>query len=463
MSAVARSLLAFTDDWRNPVGVAALAVVLFVAVLYRDRTRFIVLSLGRNKVRTALTGMATFVLVLVVILILSVLNYLDRQTEAKSRDLKAIVTEKYQIPSQLPQAYAASLSEGAASRPGDYRVDPDRDAMTWSFFIGTLDPAKQTRENMAFFFAMEPSKLLSADASGAYHTMMEDIDAIPDADKARLLAQCREMDRDPYKVLIGPGRLAAMNKRVGERIKVSGMATTKGIDLEFEIIGELPADRYDQNAVMNFRYLDQAVQEYNRGKPKDQWHEMTEKLLSFVWLRLPDRPTFERVAEQVASSPMYASPAVKCETFSSGISSFLDGFKDLLFGMRWVLTPAILATMALVISNAISIGVRERRGEMAVLKVLGFSPDAILVLVLGEALVIGCGAGMSSALGAKFLVNDLMGGIPVPMGFLSKFLVADAAHWWGLGLGGLTAVVGSWLPAWSARSVKVSEVFAKVA
>ena len=58
--------------------------------------------------------------------------------------------------------------------------------------------------------------------------------------------------------------------------------------------------------------------------------------------------------------------------------------------MRWLLVPAILVTMALVIANAISISVRERRTEMAVLKVLGFHPTQILLLVLGEALLIGC-------------------------------------------------------------------------
>ena len=44
--------------------------------------------------------------------------------------------------------------------------------------------------------------------------------------------------------------------------------------------------------------------------------------------------------------------------------------------------------MSLVIANAISISVRERRTEMAVLKVLGFALQ-ILRLVLGEALLLG--------------------------------------------------------------------------
>jgi putative ABC transport system permease protein len=125
--------------------------------------------------------------------------------------------------------------------------------------------------------------------------------------------------------------------------------------------------------------------------------------------------------------------------------------------------PAILVTLALVIANAISISVRERRTEMAVLKVLGFTPNQILLFVLGEALLIGCGSGLLSAWVTQFLINELVGGVALPIGFFSKFFIADAAPWWGLGIGALTALAGSALPAWSARSVKVSEVFAKVA
>jgi putative ABC transport system permease protein len=182
-----------------------------------------------------------------------------------------------------------------------------------------------------------------------------------------------------------------------------------------------------------------------------------------MWLRVPDHATFNKVAEQVTSSPDYKSPAVKCETASSAIANFLDAYKDLLFGMRWLLVPAILVTMALVVAIAISISVRERRVEMATLKVLGFSPNQILVLVLGEALLIGCVSGAFSAWLAKNLINELLGGIALPIAFFGKFYVDDAAPWWGLSMGALTALAGSLLPAWSARSVKVSEVFSKVA
>jgi putative ABC transport system permease protein len=125
--------------------------------------------------------------------------------------------------------------------------------------------------------------------------------------------------------------------------------------------------------------------------------------------------------------------------------------------------PAILATMSLVIANAISISVRERRTEMAVLKVLGFSPNMVMALILGEALLVGFLGGILSVTIAYVFVNDIIGGFPFPIAFFPKFFVPDAAFGWGLEFGTITAFVGSVLPAALARNVKASDVFAKVA
>ena len=111
------------------------------------------------------------------------------------------------------------------------------------------------------------------------------------------------------------------------------------------------------------------------------------------------------MADQIVNSPYYSNPAVKCETASSGIASFLDAYRDLIWGMRWLLAPAFLATLSLVIANAISISVRERRKELAVLKVLGFRPLQILVLVLGESLLLGVLAGFVSGGLTWYAVN----------------------------------------------------------
>src|SRR5262249_33691578 len=153
--------------------------------------------------------------------------------------------------------------------------------------------------------------------------------------------------------------------------------------------------RYNQSALMNRDYLNQSLDAYERKTGKK--HPMAEKSLNLVWVRVPDTATFGRVADQVQSRGRYTAPAVKCATASAGIASWLERYRGLLRFLRWMFIPAVLAVIALVIATAISISVRERRTEMAVLKVLGFAPGQILALVLGEALLIGVVSGVVSA------------------------------------------------------------------
>jgi putative ABC transport system permease protein len=464
--------MTFLDTPAYVVAAAVGLLLLELAFLYRAQVsfylKFIGKSLRRNLLRTVLAGLATLVLVFVVTMVWTVLYFLDQVTAEKTKDLKAIVTERWQIPSQMPFTYEAGLRRGGARRGGD--VVPD-DAMTWQFVGGSLDPVKRTRENLVFFFGMEPAKLLSVrrDAEGRmlrdrdgkvqYTTMMDGMDELTDHELDLLDRACREMEKDKRKVVIGRERLEAINKRVGERVTLTCF-NYPGIDLEVDVIGTFPDGRYNQSALMNRQYILDAMDDYKRknGKP----HPMAEKTLNLVWLRIPDSEAFRRVADQITTSPEFLNPAVKAETASSGIASYLDAYRDLLWGMRWLLVPAILVTMSLVIANAISISVRERRTEMAVLKVLGFGPTQIMVLVLGEAALIGVAGGLVSAGGAVLLINETFGGLKFPVAFFPAFKIPLAALWWGPLIGGLTALAGSLLPAWSARSVKVAEVFSKI-
>src|SRR5437868_1455958 len=124
-------------------------------------------NIRRNLLLTSLTSLTTLVLVVVVTGVWSVLDFLDKATREKQRDLKAIITERWQIPSQMPFSYANTLTDGAAREPNDLHPD---DSMTWSFYGGTLDLRNRTLENSLFAFAMEPHKLT---------TMMDDLDHLP--------------------------------------------------------------------------------------------------------------------------------------------------------------------------------------------------------------------------------------------------------------------------------------------
>jgi len=410
----------------------------------------VVKNIRRNLLRSVLTGLGTMVLVVVVILVWSILWYLDEQTKEKTTNMKAIVTERWQMPSRMPLSYAPELRAGAARRPGDIRP---QDSMTWQFYVGSTEPGRLRRETALFIVATQPEKVL---------TMFDELDTLPpdSPDRRPLEKAIQAMKTNRQALIVGRERLEAINKRVGERVKVYGMSF-KGIDLEFDIVGTFPEGRWNNLSVMDWEYLNAAVDAYNR-RPGVRPHPMTERSLSIVWLKVPDMRSFTAVANQIASSPSFTNPQVKTETLASGTAAFLEAFRDLIWGMRYFLMPAAVVTVCLVIANAISLSVRERRKEFAVLKVLGFHPVHILSLVLGEALLLGVVSGLASAVGVYVVINHVFGGLKFPIGFFSTFYIPAQAMGWGLAVGAATALIGSLVPAWIACRVRVAEIFARV-
>lgn len=419
--------------------------VVFIAV-YPRLFRLTVKNLRRNILRTLLTCLATVVLVFMVTMIWTVINFLDRAMEEKSTDIKLIVTERWQLPSQMPLTHAQYLDPHNSKflpelqglvKPGDF--------MTWSFYGGTPDPKKMSPEYFVFFFCMDPDHIIP---------MMEDLDTLDPKLVERL-------KKSRYGCLLGPERLAKLGKKVGDRFALTSF-NYKGIDLDFEIVGELPKGRYGLSGIMNAEYFNQAFETYARAR-NGQRHVLDNKRLNLIWLRVPDQAGYEKVAGIIESSSVFGDRPVKCETASSLVGSFMDAYRDLLLIVKYFLVPTFLAIMALVVANSISITVRERRTEIAVLKVLGYRPGQIMALVLGEALLVGGTIGLATSAITWACVNYGFGGFNFPIGFFPTFLIPLQALAWGTAMGFFTALAGSALPAWTARRVRVAEVFAKVA
>jgi putative ABC transport system permease protein len=463
MNDIFRSLdNAFVAFFSDYVNVVYLAVSLFAVVLgiaYWHHFVLVLKSMRRNLIRSIMVSLAVMLLVFVITMVWTVVGALDRFTQEKAMNPKAVVTERWSLPSQMPFSYETELSEGAAREPGDIRPT---DSMSWQFYGGTIDKSdKVTFENLIFFFCMDPKKLLRFE-NGKPISMFDDIDQFSSSDLQALSAACDEMDKDPTKVVVGVDRLAMLHKQVGDRIVVSSSKFNyPDIDLEVTIIASLPKGRYAQNAFMNRRYLNQSLDNYKtkRGKP----HPMADRSLNLEWLQVPDHEALNRVSDQIHRSPSFKAPAVKCETASSAIGAWLAPYQSLIWGLKYVVVTAILATMALVIACAISIGVRERWTEMAILKVLGFGPNHVMMLILSEAVLLGVVSGLMSALFTIVIFNYCFGGINFSVAFFPTFPVPWQALRWGVLTGGLTGFVGSIVPAFAARGVKVSEVFAKVA
>jgi putative ABC transport system permease protein len=432
-------------------GPIPLAVFVASFVFGRRGVVLVLRSLIRSLLRTSLTYLAVFVLVFVLACVWSVLDFLGALTVQKDANLKGIVTEKYQIPSQMKPSHLQGIKDLIAELPPDQRPDNIEDnIMTWAFVGGTLDPSKRTFQNSIFFFATEPEKVLK---------MMPGLEDLTGEELDHLKRATEAMSRDKQAVVIGAERLRQLGKRVGDRMKMTSL-NYKDLEFDFIIIAEFPAgSRWEQSAVMNRAYLDDELQTYP-GRHAGKQHELADKCMNLIWVRLPNPKAFDNLSAKMAD-PGKFSPPIKMEIESSAYANFLSPYKTLLSFLRYALAPGLLIITTLVTSLVIGIGVRERRTEIAVLKVLGFRPWMVLGLVLGEALLVGTLSGFMATATSYGVVNA-MGGIPLPIGFFGKFFIPENALWWGPAIGGVTALIGSVLPSISAYRIKASQVFSRV-
>jgi len=122
---------------------------------------------------------------------------------------------------------------------------------------------------------------------------------------------------------------------------------------------------------------------------------------------------------------------------------------------------AVMFTILLVTANTMSMAVRERRTEIAVLKTLGFPSGLVMALILGEGVILGTlGAAMGLLLG-RFMI-DLLPKVPVisevVKGF-PKMSVPPVIAIGGMGVGLFLGLTAGLFPGMLAYRSKITDLF----
>src|SRR5207248_641562 len=213
--------------------------------------------------------------------------------------------------------------------------------------LGTTDKVNPRKDTMLFLFALEPDKVM---------TMMDGLDELTGEERALLEKGIAVMLENKQAIVMSKSRLRAMNVQVGQRIKVHGM-NYSGLVFEFDIIGELPDGKYEGVTFMNKDYLVQLLDAYQRDRvnnPKGEVHPMAEKCINLIWVRLPTKEAFERLSQMVNDPKNFNKVPIKLETASSGIGTWLAGFKDIFFGIKYIMVPAMIYGPMLGVSVAVA-------------------------------------------------------------------------------------------------------------
>jgi len=138
----------------------------------------------------------------------------------------------------------------------------------------------------------------------------------------------------------------------------------------------------------------------------------------------------------------------------------LQGFVTVIL----IVTGLVALCIVFIAANTTSMAVRERIGEIAVLKALGFSRRLIFTTLLSEAVLLSTLGGVLGVLGALGLTQLLRAGSGwnPALGPLGSFIVTQAILVQGLFLALFVGMLAGVVPALGAARRSVAETLREV-
>ncbi len=149
------------------------------------------------------------------------------------------------------------------------------------------------------------------------------------------------------------------------------------------------------------------------------------------------------------------------ETITETEKAFQMGFvsmSDAIIMAIQLVSFVVIVIILVVVANTMAMTVRERTGEYAIFKTLGFQRWRIAGLIFGESLLItllGCSAGIA-------LTFPVSGAFGAAMGtFFPVFNVARETIYLDIAAGVVVGVLAALIPAWRTVNISVAEALRK--
>jgi len=251
--------------------------------------------------------------------------------------------------------------------------------------------------------------------------------------------------RDRQACLVGRSLAKRFGFKVGDRIPLKG--TIWPGTWEFNVAGIYDGKRSDvDTSTMFFRY-DYLEERRSFGKGTVGWY--------IVKLSNPDDAVkvVKTIDESFANSP-YETLTQTEQAFAASFAKQIGNVEFLIMSIGSV----VFFTLLLVTGNTMAIAVRERTGELAVLKTIGYSDVGLLGLILAESVLIAGQGGLFGLALASAAIPGISHALPMMSGLRLSPLTLLLGFCLALGVG---AVAGL-LPALGAMRLRVAVALRRV-
>ncbi len=175
-----------------------------------------------------------------------------------------------------------------------------------------------------------------------------------------------------------------------------------------------------------------------------------------IWSRVDNSANVPQVIAAIDEQFANSSAETQSESEAAFIGGFIKGYR-MIFNFAEFLGVIVVITIGLVAANTAAMSIRERRGEIAVMRSIGFTSSTILSILLSESFVIGLLGGLVGCGGAFVVLHFFSRAgemtIHMPPIILGETLIAAA----------FIGLLSAWLPARAASRMNITEALRMVA
>jgi len=262
---------------------------------------------------------------------------------------------------------------------------------------------------------------------------------VPEAARKAFLA-------DRQGCLIGRALAKRYGFKAGERIPLKGTIWPGSWEFNIDGIYDGARPEVDTNQMLfRYDYLEEARQ---FGKGTVGWYVV----------KLGNADDAVKVTKTIDDAFANSPYETLTQTEQAFAASFVKQMGNVEF-LVLTIGSVVFFTLLLVAGNTMAIAVRERTGELAVLKTVGFTDVGVLGLVIAETLVIAVQGGVIGLALAKLYT---MGGDPTRGMLGGAFYLPVRSLLAGFGLALAVGAAAGLLPAVAAMRLKVVDALRRV-
>lgn len=373
-------------------------------------------NLWRNKLRTAMTGGAIMLAVVLVCLLLTMPAGMDAMLNDFANNTRLTVHNKAGIVYSMPYSFTRKVRQ----------VDGVAAAVAWVWFGGAFEEdGRVTFPN----FAVEVEHI------GA---VFPDYPIKPE--------QLADFQRYRDGAIVGRQVMEKYGWKLGQRLTLK--STVWPVDLDFRLVGVIDNDRAP-HFWFNREYLDQALKEKGSNGLG---------IAGTIWVRADDPRKVNTIMRKVDEMSRNSEAETSSETEKSFFANFFGSLQGLVT-IILIVTGLVSLCIVFIAANTASMGVRERAGEIAVMKAIGFPRRVIFTTLLAEAALLSIVAGATGVLVAVGLTGALQAaaGWSDMLGPLGNFIVTPFVIVQGLFLSLFVGMLAGVVPSFGAARKPVVE------